>query len=383
MTGYEIGLSYADRLSKSELCYVCKEPFFRRHFYYEKLCLRCADLNFRKRYQSADLSGQIALVTGARVKIGYATTLKLLRAGTEVIATSRFPRDAARRYAREPDFPEWKNRLHLYGLDLRDLRRLEQFIQHLYETYSGLDILVNNAAQTVRRPPAYYAHLLPLESAPLLELSSLWRSLLEPPHNDQYTLQHVQPVAIDPSPPASNIARESVSFPAGQYDEHEQQIDNREFNSWVMRLEEVPMLEIVEVHLINAVAPALLAGQLKELMQTRSERNRYIVNVSAAEGRFAQDKAGYHPHTNMAKAALNMLTRSIAEDYADAHIFVNSVDPGWVSDQFPHTSNESRLQARERLPLDLTDAAARVCDPVFSQLRISGKLLKDYHIVDW
>lgn len=376
-TWFDIGWSRTPDRRDPDLCYVCKRKYFRRHFFYDQLCLACGDLNYQKRHQSADLSGFRFLVTGARLKIGYAVGLRLLRAGAEVIATSRFPRDTARRYAQERDFVDWRDRLHVYALDLRQIPQVDAFARYVDQTYPYLDGIINNAAQTVKRPPAFYAHLLAFERAPLPEIPAPLRALLR------------DGTSADPvhSPGAPYLASgQEDDFPDGKYDEHGQQLDNRDFTSWEMQLEDVSPAELVEVHLVNAVAPALLAGQLKAMLQRSPHDARFIVNVSAAEGRFDQFKAGSHPHTNMAKAALNMLTRSVAEAYAREEIFVSSVDPGWVSDQMPRPDETARQRA-QRPPLDMEDAASRVCDPIFSGIRagqqVSGKLLKDYGAVSW
>jgi NAD(P)-dependent dehydrogenase (short-subunit alcohol dehydrogenase family) len=366
------GWSVAPDLAKPRACYACKMPFVRRHFFYDRLCVRCADLNYAKRISTADLHGRIALVTGARIRIGYATALRLLRAGATVIAVSRFPNDTARLYAQERDFEMWRERLHVYALDLRQARRLRAFIDHLYERFPHLDIVINNAAQTVKRPPAYYAHLLPFENMPLLPdgmrgiVREFGGSML-PGH----------------SLPALPEGEPDPDFPPGQTDPDGEQIDNRAANSWTLTLDQVSFEEMLEVHLINAVVPGVLAGQLKALLMRSPHPHRYIINVSAAEGRFAAYKVGEHPHTNMAKAALNMLTRTIATEYAEAGIYVNSVDPGWVSDQMPHPDDASRAVIRDLLPLDMVDAAARLCDPIFEDISEGGGMYKDYQAVDW
>jgi NAD(P)-dependent dehydrogenase (short-subunit alcohol dehydrogenase family) len=371
----DIGWTRVPIRRKPEYCYICKQEFMTRHFFYDYLCLRCGDLNYHKRRSTVDLQGYRVLVTGARVKIGYAVALRLLRAGAEVIVTSRFPRDTARRYMQEADFSQWGSRLHVYGVDFRSVTSLEQFIQHLYQRYSHIDALINNAAQTVKRPRAFYAHLLPFESTPMAELPAPMQNLL----SDSAS-------AIENSPDEA-LAVSDPSFPAGLIDENGEQVDYRDFNSWVMRVEDVPVSEMIEAHLVNAVAPAILAGQLKHLLQQSPHEMRFILNVSAAEGRFSQFKTAFHPHTNMAKAALNMLTRTIADDYAESRIYVNSVDPGWVSDQIPHTGEMSRLEGLEILPLDMIDAAARVCDPLMKAIEsgqaVYGQLWKDYGGVGW
>jgi NAD(P)-dependent dehydrogenase (short-subunit alcohol dehydrogenase family) len=392
-------------------CYICKEFFFHRHFFYHSHCPRCGDLSYRKRLQSADLSGMIALVTGGRIKIGYMTSLKLLRAGATVIVTTRFPHDAAQRYAQEADFAKWSDRLRIYSLDLRHLPSIERFIQYLFATYPQLDILINNAAQTVRRPPAFYAHLLPVEALPHEELPNKLQALLIA--ESATTAPAIAASAVLPAVPVLNGASEALTtsrrvealplsvalsqvpvlpgeeqhdaaaFPPDRYDRHGQQVDLRSHNSWVAKLEDIAVPELLEVQLINAIAPTILIGQLKPLMTRHRTRSGYIINVSAIEGRFASTKLTYHPHTNMAKAALNMLTYSSAPDFARENIYMNSVDPGWISLQNP----ANRPVPEAVVPLDEEDAAARICDPIFTGLATGrneyGKFFKDYAVTDW
>lgn len=396
LTGYEIRFLRSKRMRDPNQCYVCKEKYFHQHFFYDYLCLPCGDLNYHKRHQSADLSNRIALVTGGRVKIGFQVALRLLRSGAQVIVTSRFPHDTAQRYAQVHDFDDWRDHLHIVGLDLRHTPSVEGFIDYLYTTYPYLDVLINNAAQTVRRPPAFYAHLIPFEQQPIAELPpKLGETLAPRPPNgygEESALEKLMPsVAMQSQIPlveGDEGLDDEALFPPNQVDRDGQQIDNRAFNSWVMQLDEVSMPEMVEVHLVNAVAPGLLAGGLRDLMVRSPNAKRYIVNVSSVEGLFSIDKQrGVHPHTNMAKAALNMLTYTIAEDFAGSNIFVNSIDPGWVSDQFPRSNDEDRATAINQLPIDIEDAAARVCDVIFSaengETPQYGKFLKDYQVFDW
>ena len=153
-------------------CYICKEDYSVVHHFYDRLCPACGDLNFAKRTELADLRGRVALLTGGRVKIGYQAGLKLLRAGAQLIVTTRFPRDSAARYAAEPDFDAWRDRLEIFGLDLRHTPSVEAFCAHLVATRSRLDFIVNNACQTVRRPPDFYAHMMARETAALDQLTS-------------------------------------------------------------------------------------------------------------------------------------------------------------------------------------------------------------------
>jgi NAD(P)-dependent dehydrogenase (short-subunit alcohol dehydrogenase family) len=347
---------------RSRDCYVCKEPFTAVHAFYHLLCPRCADVSFRKREQRADLRGRRALLTGGRIKIGHRLGLRLLRDGAELIVTTRFPNDARRRYAAEPDADEWLHRLRVVGLDLRDLPGVEAFADELVANASSLDILINNAAQTVRRPLAFYAHLLAGETPALLEARAGTALPLLP---------------------------EQKWFPPARLDADGQQVDLRPSNSWSQRLHEVGTLEVLEVQLVNAVAPFVLASRLKPLFLRSPFARRFVVNVSAMEGQFARPtKTTRHPHTNMAKAALNMLTRTSAADYAADGIYMTSVDTGWVTDEKPHPGAERARADGFHTPLDCADGAARVYDPIARGVSepgepLFGAFLKDYAPYPW
>jgi NAD(P)-dependent dehydrogenase (short-subunit alcohol dehydrogenase family) len=151
----------------------------------------------------------------------------------------------------------------------------------------------------------------------------------------------------------------------------------------------VPSPELIEVQLVNAIAPFILASKLKPLMMKDRTDEKHIVNVSAMEGQFARrTKTSKHPHTNMAKAALNMMTFTSAPEYAEQGIFMNAVDTGWVTDEDPVTHAERKQRELDfQPPLDIVDGAARICDPFFSGLltgeHVWGKFLKDYRSVPW
>jgi len=410
--------SPAPELRKPKACYVCKAGFTRLHHFYDALCPECADLNYAKRFQTASLAGRVGLVTGARVKIGFQTALKMLRAGCRVIATTRFPRDAATRYSQEPDFQEWKGRLHVHGLDLRHSPSVEIFARYVGSAFERLDVLVNNACQTVRRPPGFYEHLLADEERPEGELHPDVRGLL---------LSHLRLCAAlsgGPALPATagaadgtglmawhggrggagvtssaalsqvryaydDATRRADLFPEGRRDADLQQVDLRAQNSWRLALADVPTPEMLEVQLVNAVAPFILCARLKPLMLRVPSRDVHVVNVSAMEGVFSRGtKTDKHPHTNMAKAALNMMTLTAARDYVQDGIHMNAVDTGWVTDEDPALHAERKKSELDfQPPLDVVDGAARVCDPFFSGLatgvHVFGKFLKDYKPSGW
>ena len=374
-------------------CYVCKRKYTSVHLFYDQMCQACGDFNQFKRTENADLRGRVALLTGGRVKIGYQAGLKLLRAGAHLIVTTRFPRDSATRYANESDFDEWRDRLEIYGLDLRHTPSVESFCEHLLAARTQLDFIVNNACQTVRRPPAFYRHMMEAEAAASNELPATTESVLGDYAGVRgYELVASAQLSQIPLLP-EDLAVDGVDkhhlFPEGRLDADLQQVDLRDRNSWRLTLAEVSSVELLETQLVNVVAPFVLSARLKQLMLRTPTRDKHIVNVSAVEGQFYRKmKTTRHPHTNMAKAALNMMTRTSAADYHASGIHMNSVDTGWVSDEDPfEVAQRKREEHRFHPPLDIVDGAARIVDPIISGINsgehVWGQFLKDYAPTDW
>jgi NAD(P)-dependent dehydrogenase (short-subunit alcohol dehydrogenase family) len=370
-------------LNKPECCYICKAEYTEVHHFYHLLCPECAELNYRMRNLHADLSGRTALVTGGRVKIGFQTVLRLLRDGAKVIVTTRFPHAAAGRFHAEPDSSEWKDRLQLYGLDLRNIPVVEEFAGYLMNSEPALDIIIHNAAQTIRRPSGFYSDLIAQEQRPQETLSIEARSMVVQGGPSSLAISESMGAL-----PATMAGLKDV-LPADALHDNEERADSRDVNSWLLRLDEVSSAEMLEVQLVNSVAPFIMNSRLKALMIRSPFERRFIVNVSAMEGQFGRHKTVFHPHTNMAKAALNMMTRTSGEDYAKDGIYMNSVDTGWVTDENPTPKREKIQEGRGFFPpLDITDGMARIYHPIAQGINeeeepIFGQFLKDYAPCRW
>ena len=412
----DISIQKVGELENPRNCYVCKSMFKKLHHFYDAMCPECGDFNYAKRFQTADLKGQVAVVTGSRLKIGYHIVLMLLRAGATVVATTRFPVDSALRYSKESDYNQWKDRLSIHGLDLRHIPSVEIFCNYIEQTFGNLDILINNAAQTVRRPAGFYAHLMENEDKPRSELS---RDVLNLLRNHHLSIDELRSLALAstseqntqlpvawhaPEPGVGIRASAKLSqipysfdnslptqdvFPEGKLDADLQQVDLRKTNSWRLKLGEVETLEMIEVQLVNSVAPFVLCSRLSKIMRKENTGMKHIINVSAMEGKFHRFfKEDRHPHTNMAKAALNMMTHTSALDLAKDGIYMNAVDTGWVTDEDPVELSEQKEKVHDfQPPLDIVDGAARVLDPLFDGINTDkhwcGKFLKDYKPIDW
>ena len=414
-------LAATDLQSKEQLelkvarnCYVCKTPFTLMHHFYDTMCCDCGDLNYAKRFQTANVKGQVAVITGSRLKIGYHISLMLLRGGATVIATTRFPVDSAIRFAKEADFHDWSDRLKIHGLDLRHIPSVEIFCNFIEQKYDRLDILINNAAQTVRRPAGFYTHMikneeravstLPLEVQGLLLDHTNCLDELKVLTSGASSNQNMPVTWHGPEPGIGLRASAKLSqipysfdnalvaaevFPEGELDADLQQVDLRKTNSWRLKLGQIETTEMIEVQLVNSVAPFVLCNRLSEVMKKDNTGQKHIINVSAMEGKFHRFfKEARHPHTNMAKAALNMLTHTAAGELAKSGIFMNAVDTGWVTDEDPAELAKKKQELEDfQPPLDIVDGAARVMDPLFDGINTgkhwSGKFLKDYFPIPW
>jgi NAD(P)-dependent dehydrogenase (short-subunit alcohol dehydrogenase family) len=324
--------------------------------------------------------------------------LRLLRDGAHTTITTRFPNDAVRRFAAMPDSGEWLHRLRIVGVDLRDPAQVVALADSVAAA-GPLDILINNAAQTVRRSPGAYGPLVaaerePLPEGPLPEVltfdhvsdahpAALAGALAEHPLAhlpDTLTGTEISRLALlagSALPAAGDAAIDAGGLVP----------DLHTTNSWVQTVEQIDALELLEVQLCNTTAPFILISRLRASMKASAARRTYIVNVSAMEGVFNRGYKGPgHPHTNMAKAALNMLTRTSAAELFTDGILMTSVDTGWITDERPHYTKVRLAEAGFHAPLDLVDGAARVYDPIVqgeNGVDLYGCFLKDYQRSKW
>ncbi|MEV7215013.1 SDR family oxidoreductase [Kitasatospora cineracea] len=372
-------------LARPQRCYVCKQPYRQVDGFYHRLCPDCAQDNTARRALGTDLAGRRVLLTGGRVKIGFQLALMMLRDGAELVVTSRFPHDTLRRFRAAEGSAGWLHRLRVVGIDLRDPRQVLGLCEQLRTEGGSLDILVNNAAQTLRRPPESYALLAAGE-----------RAALPGPGAGPAQVAHApgfRPMpALTAAWPAAELATAAGALPPSgadpaAADEAGLLPDTAPHNSWSATLGGLDPAEMLETQLVNALAPALLCDRLLPLLEASAHPRRYIVNVTAVEGRFAvRNKMPGHPHTNMAKAALNMLTRTSADELATRGVYMCAVDTGWITDENP-APKKSRLADRGfRTPLDVVDGAARVYDPIVrgeAGEPFAGVFLKDYRVAEW
>jgi NAD(P)-dependent dehydrogenase (short-subunit alcohol dehydrogenase family) len=390
----------AGEFIKPRPCYICKQDYTLVDAFYHQLCPECATLSHDKRDARTDLTGRRALLTGGRAKIGMYIALRLLRDGAHTTITTRFPRDAVRRFSAIEDSADWIHRLKIVGIDLRDPAQVIGLADAVAAD-GPLDILINNAAQTVRRSPGAYkplvdAELATLPQGPLPELLTFGHT------NDAHPLALAQSVSAHPILAAA--ARDADALTAEAMAAGSSSLerlaagtaidagglvpDEHHINSWTQSVDQVEPLEMLEVQLANMTAPFLLVSRLRPAMAASSARRTYVVNVSAMEGVFSRGYKGPgHPHTNMAKAALNMLTRTSAREMFETDgILMTAVDTGWITDERPHFTKVRLAEEGFHAPLDLVDGAARVYDPIVrgeAGEDLFGIFLKDYKKSPW
>ncbi|WP_405494712.1 SDR family NAD(P)-dependent oxidoreductase [Nocardia sp. NBC_00511] len=383
----------AGTLLRPRPCYICKQRYTRVDAFYHQLCPECAAKSHAKRDARTDLTGRRALLTGGRAKIGMYIALRLLRDGAHTTITTRFPNDAIRRFAAQPDSTDWLHRLRIVGIDLRDPAQVVALADDV-AAQGPLDIIINNAAQTVRRTTGSYSALVEAENSPLPagelpEMISFGKTMAAHPASLTASLTpslsgaDITDLALIAGSATPERISQGIAIDAGGLVP-----DLAHTNSWVQNVGEVDATELLEVQLCNSVAPFILISRLRPALAAAAANRKYVVNVSAMEGVFARGYKGPgHPHTNMAKAALNMLTRTSAREMYEAdRILMTAVDTGWITDERPHYTKIRLAEEGFHAPLDLVDGAARVYDPIVrgeAGDELFGVFIKDYEPSNW
>ncbi|MCB0858734.1 MAG: SDR family NAD(P)-dependent oxidoreductase [Solirubrobacterales bacterium] len=383
----------AGTLIEPRACYICKKDYREVDAFYHQLCPDCAAFNHARRDARTDLTGKRALLTGGRAKIGMYIALRLLRDGADTTITTRFPNDAVRRFRAMEDADDWFDRLHIVGIDLRDPGQVVDLADSV-AAKGPLDILINNACQTVRRTPEAYAPLIraeleELEPGPVPDIETFDR------HGDHQLEAVSAPSHWAPTPHAITAMALTAGSAGFDLVDSGRAIDAGglvpdvvDTNSWIQTVNEVDPIELLEVQLCNMTAPFILVGRLRAALASSPAHRTYVVNVSAMEGQFSRGYKGPgHPHTNMAKAALNMLTRTSAQEMLETDgILMTAVDTGWITDERPHPMKKRLAEDGFHAPLDLVDGAARVYDPIIrgeAGEDLHGVFLKDYSPSPW
>jgi NAD(P)-dependent dehydrogenase (short-subunit alcohol dehydrogenase family) len=369
----ELNTINALELKIPQSCYSCHKQYRTLHSFYHRLCPSCAEHQHNMRFLNVDLTGRNVILTGGRIKVGFATALRLLKNGANLCLTTRFPALALQQFKQEVDYEDWANRLFIYGLDLRSLQDIEDFIDFYKKKYVTLDILINNAAQTIQYTDKYYL--------PIIQLENQSAQVLLKNHETKWISNKSPIIQSD-----NQINLSKFSYPTA-LSRFGQPIDNRKKNSWNSKFEDIELQELLEVNLINHIAPYRLIQGLKSCLLQSKFTEKFIINVTSSEGIFSyHNKTSSHPHTNMTKAALNMLTRTSAQDFANDQIYMCAVDVGWISTGAIEGLRQKQFNQGIIPPLDPVDGASRILHPIASGLDkryFIGSLLKDYKIHTW
>lgn len=310
------------------MCYRCKK-FYNQSIIIDRyidFCLTCGLFNYEKREDHVDLKDKVAFVTGIRQKIGLSIALKLLRCGAKVIGTTRFPQFTWYNYAKQPDFDEWKDKLVIYKCDFLNINKVHEMIVYL-KTHN-ISIIINNACQTIKASPIYYEKLTCVEES-------------------IKCLTYEGNISTEANITGDELIQIGKVIEFNNFDDV-LDIPIKDQSSWVKHIGDIDPGEIMEATVINQMVPTLIINSLKNELVG----DKFIINVTCLEGTFNCNKTGAHPHTNMCKAAMNMLIRTLFEE-GDLNVY--SIDPGFVSGVNPQMNH---------YPLSTDDASAQILYPI-------------------
>jgi NAD(P)-dependent dehydrogenase (short-subunit alcohol dehydrogenase family) len=354
-------------IEQKRVCYNCKKWHDMNYTFsrYKYMCFDCGIYNYKMEKEIADMTNMTAFITGIRHTIGYSLALKMLRNNCTVIGTSRFPMCALYNYQQESDYDLWKDRLIICQCDFLNIDSVNKTIE-LVKSYKP-HIIINNACQTVRPSRGYYERVIGVET----ELKKrIICDKQENLGNNQIIKVETDIAHVNQWSKLHNISKVEVGtdfiIPVNSMRNIKDLTLDPINNSWHLQLEQVSMTELLEVNAINQIVPTIIIQQLLEHMS----KPAFIIQVSAKEGTFASNKKsemGMHPHTNMCKAGMNMLIRTLYESKKPGYYFY-AVDPGYVSG--PNLDDQD-------YPLSADDGAQRCIYPIISYMK--GKPLEQGH----
>lgn len=402
-------------LRTSRRCYICRHLLLPSdaHHLYASLCRPCGTFNLSASELSVpshlNLFGKTVLVTGGRINLGFHTARRLLRCGANVIVSSRYPRDAELRFSRQHDFDEWSPRLRVVGADFRtakDAFQLVTTVKRLLQewTNSKLDILINNAAQTLTDSIKSEVKAITREEDLREEVgknSISSRRVLDSNHPYEPKVRGgmlaswaglegpMTKLEIDngvSNPDANSSAESKINAKQKGLSGSAEETMGK--SSWVQTANEIPYEDIISAFSVNSFVPLILCRELLPLMgnemsigTTTVRPLGYIINVSSREGIFedGKGKREYHVHTNMSKAAINMITETEAGAAWKRRVAMNSVDPGYMS-------AAPEFQSEGGCPIGFEDGAARIMWPIAigeqkDGMIIRGRFLKHFGAV--
>ena len=350
-------------------CYQCKK-YYNSQIHiegYEFLCIQCADENYVNKNLKVNLLNQTYLITGGRVKLGYASALKLLRFGAKVIITTRYPNFAMSNYQEESDYHLWKDNLTIIECDFTKLKEIYAMLD-LLQNYS-FNGIINNACQTIKASNSYYEKVKEIESGLKNDIKSNNNSIMGTNLDIvlyQDTFNILNNTVYDKQIRIYKEKSEISIFKDVKDVQHD--------NSWDKKIDEITQEEIVECTLINQIVPTLIINKLKH----RLTKPKFIINVTSFEGSFNYNKNDKHIHTNMCKTAMNMMIRTLHED-PDKDLHVYAINPGFVSGICPQS---------DKYPVGLEDGATRILYPIIKYalndpLDKSIMIMQNYKKTDW
>ncbi len=312
-------------------CYGCNLVTNIFHHDYIYSCISCGNKFEKYRNFSSSQKGKVALVIGARTKLGHQIVIKLLKAGATVIGTSRYPDKILEIY--KPYEKELTKNLVIYDesldLDVNDVKshilKLHDFIN---KRYGKLDILINSAAQTIR------------------------------------------------SREKNKIFNENKELDSNKYGELKYANDNL-LNSWTMTIEDLDQGEMEEIFRTNVVGPTIMIQTLLPLLK-KSNYHPTIINVHAREGLITVKKTKFHIHTNYGKTCLHMLTKCLIEHDLktnDGKTFrIHGCCPGFISIDEYYENERPWIVP----PIDEIDGASRILFPLFNENKSCPETRRHY-----